>query len=169
MSSLPSVKYMNQDLARSPKAFLTPEKISAYLKDNVIFEQSFHAQIIHPSEMKMNLKDYFYGIGERTLYLYTEIDSKEAATKWLSMGSPNYLTVWHNGNEVFKNEQLVRSYPLAHNVELDLVKGKNTLLIRIDIVLDDFSFEIGLKEHDNKHPHQCLWNTDLQYNIIDKI
>ncbi|WP_194768615.1 ADP-ribosylglycohydrolase family protein [Tamlana sp. I1] len=169
MSSLPSVKYMNQDLARSPKAFLTTEIVESLINTNTVFDQAFHAQVVHPSEMRMNLKDYFYGIGERSIYLYSEIDASEASKKWLSMGSPNYLTVWHNGNEVFKNEELVRSYPLAHNVELDLVAGKNALLIRIDAVLDDFTFEIGLKEHDNKHPHQCLWNTDLQFDIINNL
>ncbi|WP_445736257.1 ADP-ribosylglycohydrolase family protein [Mariniflexile sp.] len=167
MSSLPSVKYMNQDLAKSPTEFLTQEKVEDLIKKKNVFGQDFHAQIIHPSEMKMDLQNYFYGKGERTIYLYTEIDAEKVCTKWLSLGSPNYLTVWHNSKEVFKNEELIRSYPLAHNVALDLVKGKNALLIRIDAFLDDFNIEVGLKNHHNKHPHQCLWNTDLQFNIVD--
>lgn len=165
MSSLPSVKYMNRDLANSPTKFITITKINTYLSENSILDQPFNAQFIHPSEMRINLKDYFYGIGERTIYLFTEITSPERHTKWLSMGTPNYLTVWHNEREIYKNQKLIRSYPLAHNVELDLTIGKNSLLIRIDFALDDFHFEIGLKNHDNKHPHQCLWNTDLQFNV----
>ncbi len=169
MSSLPSVKYMNRDLGKSPTQFLTPDNISDLLTSNTVFEQSFHAQIIHPTEMKMNLKDYFYGAGERALFLYTEINAPVPGLKWLSMGSANYLTVWHNGKAIYKNEELTRRYPLARNLELDLKKGQNTILIRIDAVLDDFHFEVGLKNHDNKHPHQCLWNTDLQFNISRKV
>ena len=58
---------------------------------------------------------------------------------------------------------------MGHIVELDLTKGVNKLLIRLDLNLDDFQFEIGLKEHNNIHPHQTQWETELQFNVLNTI
>jgi len=165
LPSMPSVRYMNHDKAKAAIDFLMPEQVEDYLERESIFNQSFHTQLISPGAMRMNLKDYFIGLGERTLYLYTEIDSKAEGLKWLSMGTSGYMKVWFDGVEVYRNETCRRSFPIAHNVELDFKKKTHKLLIRLDVVLDDFQFEIGLKEHDNKHPHQCLWNADLQFDV----
>lgn len=169
MSSLPSVKYMNHDLARSKKSFLTTSSIQELIQSKTIFDQDFHTQIIHPEAMRVDLSNYFHGKGERTIYMYSEIDSPKDTMKWLTMGAVSYLTLWHNGECIYKNETLIRSHPLSHAAELHLKKGRNSILIRIDSTLDDFRIEVGLKDHDNKHPHQCLWNTMLQFDVMGSL
>lgn len=169
LASLPSVKYMNQDKKANKEKFLDTTEIQNLISHDKVFSQPFNAQIISPKEMKINLKDYFCGTGERSLYLYTEVFSDNDVIRWLAMGSSNFLTVWFNDREVFKNQEPVRSYPIAHNIELEFKNGKNIILIRIDAFLDDFNFEVGLKEHGNKHPHQCQWDTNLQFNVLESL
>ncbi len=167
----PSVPYMNHDMAHPDIDFLIPEQVEKYLDRQTLFAQSFHTQLISPSAMKMNLKNYFLGMGERTLYLYTEVNANTDGVRWLSMGTSGFLKVWFDGKEVYENKRNIRSFPIAHNVELQIDKGIHKLLVRLDFTLDDFTFEIGLKEHDNKHPHQVLWNTELQFdarNLIEQ-
>ncbi len=169
LASLPSVKYMNHDAKKPSTVFLTTAFIQEHLNRGTLFTHPFHVQMISPKEMRMSLNDYFCGIGERSIFLYTEINSVNELTKWLALGSSSYITIWHNSVEIYKNIELIRSYPIAHTVALDLVKGKNTLLIKINSFLDNFNLEIGLKEHDGKHPHQCQWDTDLQFNAASLI
>ncbi|WP_299530140.1 ADP-ribosylglycohydrolase family protein [Ulvibacterium sp.] len=165
LPSLPSCAYMNHDLARPEKEFVSVKTVERLLAEKCIFKQPFHAEIVHPDAMKMNLKDYFYGNGERTLYLYSEVHTDHAAKKWLALGSSTYVKVWHNGEKVYHNDALKRSWPLAHTVELFLAKGKNSFLIRMDVTLDNFELEIGLKEHNEKHAHQSQWESNLQFTL----
>ncbi|QLE02199.1 ADP-ribosylglycohydrolase family protein [Galbibacter sp. BG1] len=169
LDSLPSVKYMNQDKKCAEKEFISIPEIKTLIKDKSIFAQPYQTKIISPNEMKMDLKEHFHGIGERALYLYTEVTSSTDVKKWLALGAAGYLTVWFNNKQVYKNDQLVRSYPIAHSVELDFKKGTNSILIRLDAFLDDFKIEVGLKEFNNKHPHQEQWDTELQFNCIDSL
>ena len=169
MSSLPSVTYMNQDKARPEKEFVSSHEIQKLLNEKLIFNQGYGVELIHPQEMRVNLGNYFCGKGERTVYLYSEIDSFESCLKWLTLGAAAYLTIWLNEKQIYKNNELVRSYPLAHAVEMPLEQGRNSLLIRLDFTLDDFHVEVGIKEHGQKHPHQSQWTTDLQFNIADRL
>ena len=169
MSSLPSVRYMNQDKAKSTTNFLDPEKVEAFIENKSVFDQGFHAEVIHPLQMRFDLGEYFHGQGERSLYLYTEFKSEEATKQWLTFGAHAYLSIWFNGALSHQSDVLQRSYPLSHALELDVQKGVNKILVRMDATLDDYRLEIGLKHHQDKHPHQCLWNTDLQFDVMHRL
>ncbi len=169
LPSLPSVQYMNHDAIKKDYEFVNLPSIQKYLADKSIFDQAFHAAVVSPDSMTIELNNYFYGKGERTLYLYTEVTSPKEQKKWLVMGSTGNLTLWHNANQLYQSTEARRRWPMGHIVELDMASGKNTLLIRLDLTLDDFKFDIGLKEHNNKHPHQTQWETDLQFTILNTI
>ncbi|WP_373516799.1 ADP-ribosylglycohydrolase family protein [Pricia sp.] len=169
LSSLPSIQYMNHDKARSNTQFLDTDNIERWLADKSIFDQAFQATIIHPLSMKMELGQHFLGLGERSLYLYSEIEATESTKKWLCLGSTAFLKIWFNDIKVYSNHELIRAWPMAHAVELELKKGTNKIMIRMDVTLDDFGIEIGLKEHGEKHYHQSRWETDLQFTMMDRL
>ena len=169
LPSLPSIQYMNHDKAKPEKQFLDTGKIQKLLSINQIFDQDFNVEMLYPIANKIDFGDCFLGMGERTVYLYSEIESTADIVKWLCIGSTAYLTVWHNGKEVYRTNELKRFWPMAHALELHFGKGKNNILIRLDVTLDDFRIEIGMKEHGNKHFHQSNWETNLQFNVSDNL
>ncbi len=169
LPSLPSIAYMNHDKVRPETKFFDMGLIQNMLSSNQIFDQPFHAEVMHPLSMKMDLSEGFLGQGERTLYLYTEVKASSGIKKWLCLGSTAFLTIWHNENQVYRTDSLKRAWPMAHAIELDLITGTNSLLIRLDITLDDFNVEIGMKEHGDKHFHQSQWETELQFNIMNAL
>ncbi|MGB5818451.1 MAG: ADP-ribosylglycohydrolase family protein [Saonia sp.] len=167
MSSLPSVRYMNHDLQRPATEFIKPETPSLLLKQSDLDRSAFGVQTICPDTMEMDMADYFYGRGERSLYVYTQIDCKESLKKWLCLGHSNYCTAWLNHKKLHETKLARRRWPGTETVELMLKEGRNELLLRFDIVNDDFLVNIGLKEHKEKHPHQSQWDTELLFNVQD--
>ncbi len=169
LSGLPSAVYMNHDKVGSETEFLNPSKLKRLLDDKVIFDQDFHAVVLHPQKMNMPLGDYFYGKGERTLYLYSVVESDNQCKQWLCMGTTAQVTVWHNEKRIYQEMEIKRKWPATHFTELLLTEGKNTLLVRLDHITDDFDFEVGLKDHLEKHPHQSQWNTTLQFEVMSTL
>ncbi|AWX43235.1 hypothetical protein HME9304_00222 [Flagellimonas maritima] len=167
MSSLPSVIYMNHDAGRPSTEFIDQKKIDALLELPDFKNVPYGSQLIFPKSMEIDLGDYFYGKGERTLYLYTEIDSTESIKKWLSLGHSNYCSLWLNDKKLHETATPKRRWPGTEAIELQLNKGVNGLLLRFDFINDDFLVNIGLKEHKEKHPHQSQWDTELLFNIKD--
>jgi len=131
------------------------------------FDQAFYAEVVYSLSMKIDVAQNFIGLGERALYLYSEIETNEVVKKRLYLGSTCYLTIWNNGKKVYHNHMAKRAWPMAYAAELDLRKGKNMLLIGLDVKLEDFRIKIGLKEHGNKHYHQSHWETDQQFYMMD--
>ena len=161
MSSLPSVQYMNHDVQKSTSQFIDPKNISGY----DFTKAPYGVQIVYPDSMELDLGNYFYGNGERTLFLYTEIYSALALKKWLCLGHSNYCKVWLNGTKLSETENIKRRWPGTEAVELPLQKGENELLLRFDFINDDFIVNIGLKEHLEKHHHQSQWDTQLLFKV----
>ncbi|MEM7573435.1 MAG: ADP-ribosylglycohydrolase family protein, partial [Bacteroidota bacterium] len=85
MSSLPSVAYMNHDQARPKAPFIDPQQIRHLLLGGAD-HLPFGVQVVEPQAMTIDLGDYFYGRGERSLFLYTEITALESVSKWLCLG-----------------------------------------------------------------------------------
>jgi hypothetical protein len=161
LGSMPGVNYMNHDKLNLQKEFLESgdfEKIADEKNYNTL---PFLTQIIYPDNFKIDLNKYFYGKGEKTLYLFTRVFSKESEKKWISMGCNAFLKVWVNGEPMFSRRELSRSWPGDNAIETELKKGINQILIRVDMPLDKAEIEIGFKEFVNKHPHQSQWDTDL--------
>ncbi|MBS9462581.1 ADP-ribosylglycohydrolase family protein [Flagellimonas sp. 389] len=167
MSSLPSVTYMNHDAQRPTTEFINQEAIDSILESDDFKKVPYGCKLIFPKSMEIDLGDYFYGKGERTLYLYTQIESSENTKKWLCLGHSNYCTVWLNSKKLHATGTSKRRWPGTEAVELQLNKGTNGLLLRFDFINDDFLVNIGLKEHKEKHPHQSQWDTELLFNIQD--
>lgn len=162
LSSMPSVQYMNHDRARPEEEFI--QLTLTEIQQTDWTKKPFGAQTIFPSSMQMDLGQYFYGKGERTLYLLTEVTTQEAVNRWLCLGCSNYLTVWLDGTELFRTDTPKRRWPGAEAIELYLREGSNALFIRLDFINDDFRLDIGLKEHNHKHHHQCQWDTELLWS-----
>lgn len=165
LDSMPSVRYMNHDQGCPEEQFINPGLILSELKKEEWVQKPFGVQTLYPSSMTIDLGQYFYGRGERTLYLLTEIKSDEALTRWLCFGCSNYVTVWLNAEEVFQTTSLKRRWPGAEAVEMNLHQGTNTLLVRLDVINDDFRLDIGLKEYHGKHSHQSHWDTELLWHV----
>ncbi|PKA99625.1 ADP-ribosylglycohydrolase [Flavobacteriaceae bacterium MAR_2009_75] len=165
MSSLPSVIYMNHDAQRPKTEFIKEKAIAELLQSSDYGDSPFGCQPIFPKSMEINLGDYFYGKGERTLYLYSQVETEKGLKKWLSLGHSNYCTVWLNEEKLYQTNTPKRRWPGTETVELNLNKGTNTLLLRFDFINDDFLVNIGLKEHQEKHPHQSQWDTELIFTI----
>lgn len=164
LPSMPSAEYMNHDMQCPEEDFL-PTDLLDKLSEPSLFQQAFCTQVISPASMSIDLSKYFYGKGERTVYLYTQVESAEEIKKWLCMGSSNYMTVWVNKEQVHKTDKLKRRWPSTAFVPLNLNKGTNEVLIRIDFINDDFKFNVGIKEHKNRHPHQTQWDTEFNFSL----
>ncbi|WP_345371722.1 ADP-ribosylglycohydrolase family protein [Algivirga pacifica] len=162
LSSMPSAVYMNHDRQLSDNEFVSFEMLEEILQSPA--EQSFMVQEIYPDSFEIDLGEYFYGKGERTLYLLTDIYSESEVKKWLCVGSSQWLTVWLNGENIHHNTRLQRRWPSTDYMSLDLKEGVNRLMIRLDCVHDDYKVSIGLKEHPEKHPHQSQWETVLNFS-----
>ncbi|MEM7574676.1 MAG: hypothetical protein AAF433_17355, partial [Bacteroidota bacterium] len=129
----------------------------------------FGVQVVEPQAMTIDLGDYFYGRGERSLFLYTEITALESVSKWLCLGHGNYATIFLNGQEIFSTSKPLRRWPGAEWVMLQLQAGSNQLVLRLDVVNDDFRLDIGLKEQQGRHPHQSQWETQLNFQLTDEL
>lgn len=167
MSSLPSAVYMNHDAQRPATEFIDQNTIEAILKSFDHNKVPFESQLVFPESMEMDLGNYFYGMGERTLYLFSQVNSIDRMKKWLCLGHSNYVTVWLNNVKLHETQKPKRRWPGTESIELQLKKGLNGILLRFDFVNDDFTVNIGLKEHEEKHPHQSQWDTELLFHIQD--
>jgi ADP-ribosylglycohydrolase len=161
LGSMPGVNYMNHDKLNQNKEFLHFDDFKKITDQKNYNNLPFLTQIIYPNNFKIDLNQYFYGKGERTIYLFGKIFSNKTEKKWISIGCNAFIKVWFNDNLLFTRSELSRSWPGDITLETELKKGINEILIRVDMPLDKAEIEIGFKEFVNKHPHQSQWDTDL--------
>ncbi len=160
MSGLPSVQYMNHDKISTQKEFLSQAAIAKIVAEKSWHDQPFNADIIRCSSFQIPFKQY-YGSGERTIYLYSELQVEEEKKVWLSMGCTAYFSLFINKEQVYKSTEIKRCWPGAHTVLHNLKEGKNTICIRLDSVTDETRLEFGLKNFSGQHPHQSQWSLDV--------
>jgi len=165
MSSLPSVTYMNHDKKRPQTNFIEISEVDGWLQNKNVQHQAFETNIIRPTGMEMDLKQHFYGIGERTLYLVTDVVANEAAIRWLCLGTTAFVSVWINNEQCYQSDQIHRRWPYAHAAEAQLSKGNNRIIIRLDFIIDDYKVSVGLKAHQNKHYHQTQWDVEHGFQL----
>ncbi|ANQ52603.1 ADP-ribosylglycohydrolase family protein [Flammeovirga sp. MY04] len=163
LPSMPSATYMNHDLQCAKQEYLSQDYFKN-LSEMDLNAQPFEVKTITPSAMTVDLSQYFYGKGERSLYLQTTVNTKEAIKKWLCFGNSNFITVWLNGEEIFKNSKQMRRWPSTFYTELNLKEGENLIVMRLDVINDDFVLDIGMKDHNERHPHQTQWAVDLNFS-----
>lgn len=161
LDSLPSFNYMNRDKLNLDTDFIDIQEIIKLKKQGKLNAQSYELQTINPEGFKIDLSKYYTGRGERSIYLYSTLESKAVQSKWLTMGCNAFFKVFMDEQILYKSDKIIRSWPYAHFFKLDLKQGINHLLIKIDTPSDLFDFEIGLKEFEGKHPHQSMWETDM--------
>ncbi|MEL6192642.1 MAG: ADP-ribosylglycohydrolase family protein [Bacteroidota bacterium] len=161
LASMPSAAYMNHDLLDTEREWLSWEEIEK-IRFAPLESVEYDVQLVFPSSLEIDLCEYFYGKGERTIFLSSEVTLPVAGCSWLSFGVNAFPKVWLNG-ELAYAATLKRKWPMAHNVELPLQGGINHILIRLDFPTDDFKLSIGLKEHKGKHPHQSQWETGIVF------
>jgi putative membrane-bound dehydrogenase-like protein len=64
-------------------------------------------------------------------YLYTEIDSPSEQAGEVLLGPDDGAKLWVNGKEVFTSRDTKAAAPETHKVPVKLVKGKNTVLLKV--------------------------------------
>ncbi len=161
LASMPSCQYMNHDKLDLNKEYVDVEQARSITVENNFEDYPFQIEPFNPQAMKMNLNDYFEGRGEKTVYLYTKVQSKEAKKIWLVMGCSAYIRMWWNGDKVFERRDIRRDWPYDIAIEAELNQGENDILIRIDMPIDHVDFEFGFKEYVGKHPHQSHWDAEI--------
>ncbi len=161
LTTMPSWKYMNTDKLNREKEFVNRAQLADVVSNNSLEEQEFLAQYIYPDKHKVDLTKYYEGRGQKTVYLYSQVEAESEINKWLILGCSAYARVWLNGDLVINQSEIERCWPEQNTVEVSFNKGKNDILIRLDLPTDEYAFEFAIKEHPGKHPHQCQWDVEL--------
>jgi glucose/arabinose dehydrogenase len=73
------------------------------------------------------------------VYLYHEMEAKEAVEIPLSLGSDDSIAVWLNGQQIHANNAVRPAAPDQDETTLKLKAGKNHLLIRVGNIAGDFA------------------------------
>lgn len=157
LSSLPSVDYMNHDALDMSEEFIDIDNPNIYLNEGEWNNYPFQIKKILPADFRINFSEYYYGKGERIVYLYSEIECEENNKKWFSIGSTAPFQLRMNNELLYEKAHNSRSWIGDNIVVADLKKGRNNLLIKVGLITDDNIFELGIKEFTGKHPHQEQW------------
>ncbi|WP_310391853.1 ADP-ribosylglycohydrolase family protein [Hymenobacter sp.] len=157
LSSMPSVDYMNHDGLNMQEEFIDLAHPEIYLDESTWPQYPFQVQKISPDDFRIDFSRYYYGKGERVVYLYSTIECPEDTKKWVSIGSTAPFQLRINQELLYEKAHTSRSW-IGDNVVLaDLKKGRNTLLIKVGLITDANLFELGFREFTGKHPHQEQW------------
>lgn len=83
------------------------------------------------------------------IYLFHEIDAKEAVKLPISLGSDDSITVFLNGKRILADNAVRPAAPDQNQAVLDLQRGKNRLLLKIGNISGGWEVYVapGLPEH----------------------
>lgn len=149
---------MNHDKVNKATDFLSAKMISSIMNAKGEDGFPFRIQKIFPSAFKIPIDQYYYGKGERTLYLLSHLNVDENKKMWVSIGCNNPFSLKINNKIVHIQEKVERAWPGNSVVLFPFKKGNNLLVIKIDCVIDTNDIEIGFKDFTGKHPHQEQWS-----------
>lgn len=161
LSSLPSIPYMNHDKLEREKEFLSAKQIDEVFKTGNFNKFPFLVEKISPAANQFELEKRVVGHGERTIYLATKIVVEAAKKEWVCFAGYAFITLFVNGKEVFRSTEIKRSWPMAFGELIELKKGENQIVFRLDCPVDDIKFQAGLKDFQGEHYHQSQWETHL--------
>lgn len=157
LSSLPSVDYMNHDGLDMREEFIDIFHPETYLNETGWRKYPFLVQKISPDDFRINFSNYYYGKGERVVYLSSTIACEADNKKWFCIGSTAPFQFRINNELLYEKKHTSRSRIGDNILVADLKKDLNHLLIKVGLITDDNIFEIGIKEFTGKHPHQEQW------------
>jgi mono/diheme cytochrome c family protein len=84
--------------------------------------------------------------GTAATYLYRTIRVEEARPLTIALGSDDGLQVWLNGKKVLSHEVERAAAPNQDSVELQLVKGENHLLMKVNNGSGDYAFFFAVNQ-----------------------
>lgn len=96
----------------------------------------------------------FENIDYSAMYLYRVISSKSDTNVTAYLGSDDGIHVWLNDNLIFQHEVKRACNKNQEKVNLNLKKGENHILLKIDNGVGDFGFYFSLQETD---PVNIIW------------
>ena len=95
---------------------------------------------------KINLKAHFGSQRNCVAYAYAEFTAPRSQEAELWVGSDEPLVVWINGEEVYRYER-TRRHDLPNDEELiQIVEGRNTVLVEVVQRRKDFDFSLNICE-----------------------
>lgn len=161
LSSMPSIHYMNHDLLLTERELISIDEVHTILEKNNCDEQPFLVTKVNPASNQFDLEKYFIGRGERTIFLASKVISVKVQQKWICFAAEAFITLWINGKQICKVQEIKRSWPMGNGELIDLKEGENNIVFRLDCPLDGINFQAGFKEFNETHFHQSLWDTKL--------
>ena len=97
---------------------------------------------------------------DASAYAYAEFDSPVARPAILSMGSDDGIRVWLNGENVWNNNANRSAKAGDDNVAVNLVKGRNRVLLKINQTNGGWGFYFDVLDNETKKPL-----ADLNYAV----
>ena len=126
-----------------------------------------HAQRIHSAGWRVNFADYISPSGGTMAYALVWIDVPEDRTGLLGMLSDDGIAVWLNGQEIWRNK-VSRYVPKPGEVDdlrdldlppIQLKKGRNRLLVKVDQNIGDWVFKVRVLNPDGSIMRDALAKT----------
>ena len=158
LSSLPSVQYMNHDKIAIDKNYLSARALGSIMKTKTWNKLPFGIQKIYPEDFRIELGSYYYGRGERTVYLVSNLTLSEDKELWIVTGCSCPFTMQINGKLVCKQAHTHRVWLGNNIVHQKFKKGTNTIILKLNLITDNNQLEFGFRDFTGKHPHQEQWS-----------
>ena len=126
-----------------------------------------HAQRVHSTGWRINFADYISPDSGTMAYALTWIDVPEDRTGLLGMLSDDGIAVWLNGREIWRNK-VSRYVPKPGEVDdlrdldlppIQLKKGRNVLLVKVDQNSGDWVFKVRVLNADGSVMRDALAKT----------
>ena len=95
---------------------------------------------------RINLKAYYGRQRDCVAYAYAEFIAPRRGPAELWVGSDEGLTVWLNGDEVYRFERVRRHRLPTDEVPVEIQAGRNTLLVEVMQRRKDFDFSLNVCE-----------------------
>lgn len=157
LSSLPSVQYMNHDKVNTGTQFLSMREIKSLIDEDSWKLKPYNVSRIFPEDFRLLPQNWYYGKGERTIYLYSTIQFEKAEKKWICLGATSPFELFVNDKKIAEEKNSRRCWIGNTIIPHQFKKGKNHIVLRLDLVIDNNQLEFGLKDYTGKHPHQEQW------------
>jgi len=126
-----------------------------------------HAQLVHSAGWRVSFADYISPNSGTMAYALTWIDVPEDRTGLLGLLSDDGIAVWLNGKEIWRNK-VSRYVPKPGEVDdlrdldlppIQLKKGRNLLLVKVDQNSGDWVFKVRVLNPDGSIMRDALAKT----------
>ena len=127
-----------------------------------------HAQLVHSAGWRVNFADYISPASSTMAYALTWIEVPDDRVGLLGMLSDDGIAVWLNGQEIWRNK-VSRYVPKPGEVDdlrdldlppIQLKKGRNLLLVKVDQNSGDWVFKVRVLNADGSIMRDALAKTE---------